>query len=66
MLPVSRLAAIGNDRMSTAIAVGNGRCRYAQWPVHRSSSTADPRQTNQATSHGSSAHGAKSGSIQGA
>jgi sulfate permease, SulP family len=39
---------------------------YAQWIVHSRSRTIVPRQTNQATSHGSIAHGANSGSIHGA
>ena len=66
MLPVSRLAAIGNERRSTATAVGSGRWRYAQWIVQSSRTIAAPRQMNQATSHGRSAHGANTGSIHGA
>ena len=66
MLPVSRFAPNGKARTATMIAVVSGRRRYAQWIVHRSSRIVPTRQTNQATSHGSSAHGAKSGSIHGA
>ena len=47
-------------------AVVSGRRRYAQWIVQSSSRIVPTRQTNQATSHGRSAHGAKSGSIHGA
>ena len=66
MLPVSRLAANGKASTATMIAVVSGRRRYAQWIVQSSSRIVPTRQTNQATSHGSSAHGANSGSIHGA
>ncbi len=66
MLPVSRFAAIGNARIVTRIAVGSGRREYAQRIDHRSSRIVAPRQTNQATSHGSRAQGTNSGSIHGA
>ena len=66
MLPVSRLAAIGNDSRRIAIAVASGLRLYAQWIVQSRRRIAPPRQTNQATSHGRSAHGAKRGSIHGA
>jgi len=66
MLPVSRLPAVGNDRIRTRIAVGSGRRVYAQRIDHRSSRIVPPRQTNHATSHGNSAHGMNSGSIHGA
>ena len=66
MLPVSRLAPNGNARIAKMTAVVSGRRRYAQWIVQSSSRIVDPRQMNQATSQGRTAHGAKSGSIQGA
>ena len=66
MLPVSRLAAIGNASRRIATAVARGLRVYAQWIVQNRMSSALPRQTNQATSHGRSAHGANSGSIHGA
>ena len=47
-------------------AVVSGRRRYAQWIVQSSSRIVPTRHTNQATSHGRSAHGANSGSIHGA
>ena len=47
-------------------AVVSGRRWYAQWMVQSSSRIVPHRHTTQATSHGSSAHGANSGSIQGA
>ena len=65
MFPVSRFAATGNESRATTIAVGRGRDAYAQRIVHSSSRIVPPRHTNQATSHGSSAHGANSGSIHG-
>src|SRR5215203_408084 len=63
MFPVSRLAAIGNARMPTRIAVGSGRSVYAHLIDHRSSRIVEPRYTNHATSHGRSDHGVNSGSI---
>ena len=48
------------------IAVVSGRRRYAQWIVQSRSRIVPTRQRNHATSHGSTAHGAKSGSIHGA
>ena len=66
MLPVSRFAPNGNARTATSTAVVSGRLLYAQWIVHSSPRIVAPRQTNQATSQGSSAHGANSGSIHGA
>ena len=66
MLPVSRLAPAGNARTATITAVVSGRRLYAQWTVQRSSRIVPHRHTTQATSHGSRAHGANSGSIQGA
>ena len=66
MLPVSRLAAIGNARRAIATAVARGLRRYAQWIDQSRRRSAPPRQTNQATSHGRSAQGANSGSIHGA
>ena len=47
------------------IAVVSGRRRYAQWIVQSSSRIVPTRQTNHATSHGRTAHGANSGSIHG-
>ena len=66
MFPVSRFAMTGNHSSAARIAVGRGRRAYAQRIDHRSSVIVPARQANQATSHGSSAHGANSGSIQGA
>jgi len=66
MFPVSRLAAIGSASRATRMAVGSGRRPYAQRMDHRSARIVAPRHANQATSHGSSAHGTKSGSIHGA
>ena len=66
MLPVSRFAPTGKASRTTMIAVVRGRRWYAQWTVQSSSRIVAPRHTTHATSHGSSAHGAKSGSIHGA
>ena len=66
MLPVSRFAPNGNARTAKITAVVSGRRRYAQWIVQSSRRIVAPRQMNHATSHGRTAHGAKSGSIQGA
>ena len=66
MLPVSRLAPNGKARKATMTAVVSGRRRYAQWIVQSNRRMVPTRQLNQATSHGSTAHGAKSGSIHGA
>ena len=65
-LPVSRFAAIGNASTISTTVVQIGRRRYAQSAVHSSSRIDAPRQTNQAISHGSSAHGVNRGSSQGA
>src|SRR6478752_9626831 len=66
MLPVSRLAPNGKARTAMMIAVVSGRRRYAQWIVQSRRRMVPTRQTNHATSHGRTAHGAKSGSIHGA
>src|SRR6185503_1194668 len=66
ILPVSRLAPTGKARTKIITAVRSGRRRYAQSTVHSSSRIVPTRQTTQATSHGSSAHGANNGSIHGA
>ena len=66
MFPVSRLAPSGNPRRATRTAVESGRRLYAQWIVQSSARIVPPRHTYHATSHGISAHGAKSGNIHGA
>ena len=66
MLPVSRLAPNGKARTATMTAVVSGRRRYAQWIVQSRTRIVPTRHTNQATSQGRTAHGAKSGSIHGA
>ena len=66
MFPVSRFAAIGKREDHDEDRGRQRRREYAQRIDHRSSRIVAPRQTNQATSHGSSAHGTNSGSIHGA
>jgi hypothetical protein len=66
MLPVSRFAPNGNASSAMRIAVSSGRRRYAQWNVHSSARIVPTRHANHATSQGSRAHGANSGSIHGA
>ena len=66
MFPVSRFAAMGKASRTSRIAVGSGRSVYAQRIDHSRRRIVAPRHTNQATSHGRSAHGANSGSIHGA
>ena len=65
MLPVSRFAPNGKPSSATLTAVVSGRRRYAQSIVQSSTRIVPTRQTNQATSHGRTAHGANSGSIHG-
>ncbi len=66
MFPVSMLPSIGISSSQTRIAVASGRRAYAQRTVQSQSRSEPPRQTNHATFHGSIAHGANRGSIQGA
>ena len=66
MFPVSRFAAIGNASSDDEDRRRQRPAAYAQRIDHSSSRIVAPRHTNQATSHGRSAHGANSGSIHGA